>query len=296
MLPGAYATRYKAMMIRISDIGEATTRTGTRRSRLVCGGVEQLRFSTYNLLNGLVVTSGTVREGTLAAAVSSVGADVLALQEVDYAQRRSGEINQAAIAAEAAGTEGGRFAPALTGDPAADWEPADPLAEPDGPAYGVALLSRLPVLTWSARWFPASPVRLPLHVTGRRGLVPVKDHPRVALAAIAVGPSGPFTVAATHLSFVPGWNIRQLRNITRWVAGMPAPQILLGDFNLPGRVPHLVTGWNQLARVGTYPAWRPRVQWDHVVSRGVGHESVRAVTAHRLPVSDHAALSVDIDL
>ncbi|NDL59127.1 endonuclease/exonuclease/phosphatase family protein [Phytoactinopolyspora mesophila] len=255
-----------------------------------------MRFGTYNLLNGLIITSGTVREGTLAAAVSSLEADVLALQEVDYDQRRSGETNQAAIAAEAAGADWWRFAPALTGDPAGRWEPADPLVQPDGPAYGVALLSRLPVLTWSARWFPASPVRVPLQVPGRRGLVPVKDHPRVALAAIAIGPAGPFTVAAAHLSFVPGWNIRQLRTITRWLSAMPAPQILLGDFNLPGRVPHLVTGWNQLARVGTYPAWRPRVQWDHVITHGAGHESVRAVTAHRLPVSDHAALTVDIEL
>jgi len=111
---------------------------------------------------------------------------------------------------------------------------------------------------------------------------------------VLVGPDGPFTVVAAHLSFVPGWNVRQLRAIVRWLATMPAPRFLLGDLNIPGTLPGGITRWEQLARVPTYPSWRPRVQWDHILADGAGRGDVCAVTARRLPVSDHAALIVDV--
>jgi endonuclease/exonuclease/phosphatase family metal-dependent hydrolase len=125
--------------------------------------------------------------------------------------------------------------------------------------------------------------------------VPVNDHPRIALAAVVVGPDGPFTVVSTHLSFVPGWNVRQLRAIVGWMKTMPAPRLILGDLNLPGVVPRSVSRWRQLARIRTYPSWRPRVQWDHILADGIEPESVHAVIARRLPISDHAGLTVDLE-
>jgi endonuclease/exonuclease/phosphatase family metal-dependent hydrolase len=59
-------------------------------------------------------------------------------------------------------------------------------------------------------------------------------------------------------------------------------------------VPRLVTGWTQLARVPTYPSWRPRVQLDHVLADRP--TTVDAAHALRLPVSDHCALAVDLEL
>ena len=97
-----------------------------------------------------------------------------------------------------------------------------------------------------------------------------------------------------HLSFVPGWNVRQLRAVVRWAAALPGPRLLVGDFNLPGAVPRLVSGWTQLARVPTYPSWKPRVQLDHVLADRP--TPVAAARALRLPVSDHCALVVDVDL
>ena len=140
----------------------------------------------------------------------------------------------------------------------------------DGPTYGVGLVSRFPVRGWWIRRFRAAPFRLPLLVPmqPRPRLVPVPDEPRLAIAALIEGPSGPFTVVTTHLSFVPGYNVRQLRSLTRWVARMPGPVFLLGDLNLPGTLPSLVTGWRQLARQPTYPADGPRVQFDHVLAHG----------------------------
>jgi endonuclease/exonuclease/phosphatase family metal-dependent hydrolase len=123
------------------------------------------------------------------------------------------------------------------------------------------------------------------------------------LAAEVEGPSGPLTVLAAHLSFVPGWNVSQLARIRRSTADLPEPQLLMGDFNLPGRIPQTITGhgrrsarWRQLARVPTYPSYGPRVQFDHVLGLGVGRDSVRRTEAVRLGVSDHCALVVELEL
>jgi endonuclease/exonuclease/phosphatase family metal-dependent hydrolase len=104
-------------------------------------------------------------------------------------------------------------------------------------------------------------------------------------------------VATTHLSFVPGWNVRQLRAALAAVARLPAPRVLLGDLNLPGWLVRAVvvgTGWRPLASVATYPVERPRIQFDHVL----GHRwegRAAAVETHALPVSDHRALVVELE-
>jgi endonuclease/exonuclease/phosphatase family metal-dependent hydrolase len=254
-----------------------------------------LRLGTFNVLHGLSVRTGAADEADLRAAVAALDADVLGLQEVDRGQPRSGKADQAAAVADELAAPWWRFIPVLTGTPLA-WEHADAIDESATSAYGVALVSRLRVLHWDVRRFRAAPVRLPLSVVGRKGLTRVPDQPRVALAAIVVGPDGPFTVATAHLSFVPGWNARQLRSVVRWLAAMPPPRILCGDLNLPGRVPSVLTGWADLARISTYPSWRPRVQLDHVLASGVSLDAVRASTARRLPVSDHCALAVDVEV
>jgi endonuclease/exonuclease/phosphatase family metal-dependent hydrolase len=257
--------------------------------------VARLRFGTFNVLHGLSVKTGSADEIDLRAAAAALDADVVGLQEVDRGQPRSCKADQAAVVANELGATWWRFAPTLSGTPLT-WAPADPTDGSIGSGYGVALASRLRVLHWDVRSFPAAPVRLPLRVVGRPGLTRVPDQPRVALAAVVVGPDGPFTVATAHLSFVPGWNARQLRAVARWLAAMPPPRVLAGDLNLPGRVPATLTGWVDLARAPTYPSWRPRVQWDHVLASGIGPEDVRTATAMRLPVSDHCGLVVDVEV
>jgi endonuclease/exonuclease/phosphatase family metal-dependent hydrolase len=102
------------------------------------------------------------------------------------------------------------------------------------------------------------------------------------------------TVATAHLSFVPGANARQLRAIRRRLAGWPRPLVLLGDFNLPGRLPARLTGMTRLAAVPTYPSWSPRIQFDHILGDGISGSRVGEVRAEQLPVSDHCALSVEL--
>ena len=81
--------------------------------------------------------------------------------------------------------------------------------------------------------------------------------------------AGPVVVANTHLSFVPGWNVAQLREIVRWARTLPGPRVLLGDLNLPGPVARLTSRWTPAGRLATYPSWKPRVQLDHVLLDGL---------------------------
>jgi len=125
-------------------------------------------------------------------------------------------------------------------------------------------------------------------------LMLLDDEPRIGLAAVVDAPGGPLTVAVTHLSFVPGWNLRQLRRLRRELAGLPTPRILLGDFNLPGRLPAAITRWPDGYAGATYPNPDPKVQLDHVlVERGRLVPSGGGVA--RLPVSDHCAMWVDLE-
>ncbi len=168
-------------------------------------------------------------------------------------------------------------------------------ADPE-PHYGVALVSRWPVRSWHVTRLAAAPVRSPVVVPGV-GPMLLDDEPRVLLAAVVDAPFGTLTVATTHLSFVPGWNVRQLRQALRARAELPAPRVLLGDLNLPGAVTRLVGGWLSLARRATYPAPAPRIQLDHALVDRAGAGAlprVSRVETPALPVSDHRALVVQL--
>lgn len=257
-----------------------------------------MRLVTFNLLHGLSLADGSVDADVVGAELGSLRADVLGLQEVDRAQPRSRHVDMTAVAAAAMGAGATyRFLPALIGTPGQAWVAA---GEGDGrradvPAYGVALVTRLPVRSWHVRRLRAAPMRSPVAVHGSSTrVILIRDEPRVMLAAVVDGPSGPITVATTHLSFVPGWNVWQLRQVCRALRRLPSPQILLGDLNLPGGVAGLVSGWRMLARAATYPAVQPRVQLDHVLASGPVPALV-ATSAPRLRISDHCALVVDLD-
>lgn len=252
-----------------------------------------MRVATFNILHGRSVVHGTVVEDDLREAAREIDADIVGLQEVDLSQPRSDGVDQTAVVADALGAGSWLFVPSLHGSPGGEWAPAtdEPVA---GPAYGVGLVSRFPVRDWSVRRFGPAPVGMPLMVPGTRGLTHVDDEPRVAVAAQVETPSGQLTVVTAHLSFVPGWNVAQLRALARWARTLPGPRMLIGDFNLPGAVPRLTTRWAQPARVRTYPSWRPRVQLDHVLLDGFPADAVRGVRAVRTAVSDHCALVVDL--
>lgn len=259
--------------------------------------VQPVRLATFNLLNGCSPADGRVVPGRLDAAVQTLDADVLAVQEVDRHQPRSGMRDQTADVAGAVGSGAHRrFAAAVLGTPGGSWRAAsDSLCPGDGPSYGVGLVSRLPVHAWHVLRLPAAPVRSPVVVPGpQQRLMLLPDEPRVGLAAVVQLPAGQLlTVAGTHLSFVPGWNVVQLLRLVHWLRRLPQPVVLLGDLNLPGGIPPLLPGWRALARHATFPGSSPRWQLDHALAHGaVG--PVQASSAVELPVSDHRALVVDL--
>lgn len=253
-----------------------------------------MRLGTFNLMNGRSLTDGLVDADRVHAVIAGLDADVLGLQEVDRGQDRSGHADLARIAADAMGAKQVLFVPAVVGTPGQSFRIATD-ADQDGtdPHYGVALVSRYPVAEWRVTRLPAAPLRSPI-LAGPR-LMLLDDEPRVLIAAVLETPIGRVTVATTHLSFVPGWNVRQLQLVKRALRAMPAPRVLLGDLNLPGGLPRLFSGWHRLAGVPTYPAPAPRVQFDHVLADRRGIERlprVLDVANPAVPFSDHRPLIV----
>lgn len=254
-----------------------------------------VRLATFNILHGRSLTDGLVDAGRLRDAVAGLDADLLGLQEVDRDQSRSHGLDLTAEAAKAMGGEG-RFAAAIIGTPGEKWRPArDRDGDLPGAAYGIGLVTRLPVRRWLVTRLPSAPVRSPILIPGpTRRVLWLRDEPRVLLAAVLDTPDGPLTVANTHLSFVPGWNGAQLRRAVRALRQLPGPRVLLGDLNLPSALPRWLTGWQPLAEHPTYPASEPRVQLDHILGHGAGLPRAVASGAPALALSDHRALVVDL--
>jgi len=118
----------------------------------------------------------------------------------------------------------------------------------------------------------------------------------VGLAAEVEMPTGgTLLVATTHLSFVPGWNLAQLRRLTRALAALADGCVLLGDLNVPNPFARAPGGWHSMVRARTFPAPNPSMQIDHVLARGKVPPVV-AGRAHQLALSDHRALTVDLDV
>ena len=253
-----------------------------------------MRLATLNILHGRSPADGRVDLDRFAAAVAGLDADVLALQEVDRDQPRSHGADLTAVAADAMGAPDHRFVATLAGTPDL-WTAATGERQPEGAAYGIALLSRHPVTRWRTLSLPALPGRVPVVFRGSRRPVVVRDEPRAALCAVLDTPHGPLTVVATHLTFIPGWNGVQLRRLVRSLRAEPSPVVVLGDLNLDAGRPARLTGWRSLADAPTFPVDVPVRQLDHVLGDG----DVRAVGAGRsvdVGLSDHRALVVDVEL
>ncbi len=256
-----------------------------------------MRLVSFNILHGSPLAGGPVSTESLVDACASLDADVLCLQEVDRGQTRSGGVDQAAAIAEAVGAVAWRFEPALVGEPGAVWRAAtDDDSACTDPCYGVAVVSRLAVTGWHVVRLPPSPVSSPVFIPGGRGprFIWLADEPRVTVAAEVETPTGPLLVASTHLSFVPGWNLHQLRRLTGELVAVAGDRgcVMLGDLNVPNPFSRAAPGWRSLAMAKTFPASKPALQIDHALGRGRLPEVV-GFAAVELPVSDHRALVVD---
>ncbi|HET6563156.1 MAG TPA: endonuclease/exonuclease/phosphatase family protein [Marmoricola sp.] len=251
-----------------------------------------MRLATFNILHGRSPADDRVDVDRFAAAVRSLGADVLALQEVDRNQARSANADLTSVAAQVMGAAEHRFVAALAGSPGATWMAATGDEQPDSAGYGIALVSRVPVLSWEVVRLGSPPTRVPMWFRGSRVPELVRDEPRVAVAARVETPRGQLTVVNTHLSFVGWWGRRQLGTVMRSVEGME-PLVLVGDLNMGLARAEAVTGMRPLVREVTFPAHDPTEQLDHVLARGDVGE-LRDVSVRSMSLSDHCAVTVDL--
>jgi len=250
-----------------------------------------MRVATFNILNGRTASDHEVDLDVFQGAIASLDADVLALQEVDRSQPRSGHADLTAEAAEAMGAVDHRFVAALSGGPGATWIAATGREHPDAAAYGIALLSRYPVAAWEVVRLPTLRMRVPMWFDSPVPTL-VRDEPRVAVAAVIDTPDGMLTVANTHLSFVSRWGARQLKTLMASLNGVEHPLVLLGDLNMSSERATAITGMRSLIDTPTFPVDAPREQLDHVLS-DASWQTVKG-EARQLPISDHCALVVDV--
>jgi endonuclease/exonuclease/phosphatase family metal-dependent hydrolase len=252
-----------------------------------------MRVATFNILHGRTVGDGVV-PARLRECVRRLDPDILALQEVDCDQPRSDRADLTALAADAMGAVAHRFVAAISGTPGATWMAATGDEQPGTAAYGIALLSRFPVDSWQVLRLPRIPLRFPMYLPGPNRVMIVDEEPRAAVIAELQTPLGAMTVANTHLSFVPGWNRRQLRRLIRDLRGFPGPRLLAGDLNLTPPAVRRWSGMRPLAVAATFPAVNPDRQLDHILTDD-RRLSASTAESEPMPISDHRPLAVDLE-
>ena len=261
-----------------------------------------MKIATWNILHGMAVPEGQIHNERLAARAALLNVDLLAIQEVDYFQERSHYADQASVIAESMGAPFISRAFAITGTPGEKWKKWEPASNSDKCFYGNGIISRIPIVEEFrlelGRSKVGAPLAIPETVPGKSRpkikVIYIHDEPRVAQAVhLANG----ITVINTHLSFVPGMNIYQLRKIQQWAKTLPGKKILVGDLNLPGKIPAKIMKWQGAASELTYPSWGARVQFDHILiapSQSMSWQKIDFPPATRM-VSDHLPLGIKLD-
>jgi endonuclease/exonuclease/phosphatase family metal-dependent hydrolase len=281
----------------------------------------------------MAVPGGVIHNEHLAERAAQLDVDLLAIQEVDYYQERSHFADQTAVIADAMSAPFISRAFAIAGTPGEKWKKweeragrnpthsdsgtanTDTASANSDPAsvgwprenreryYGNGIVSRIPILEEfrielgrSKIGAPlAIPQTIPEQARPRIKVIYIHDEPRVAHA---VALENGITVINTHLSFVPGMNVYQLRKIHHWSKSLPGEKILLGDLNLPGKLPAKIMKWRSGAEQFTYPSWGARLQFDHILISSPAIENrgkiVFAPPVHML--SDHLPLGIEISL
>jgi len=267
-----------------------------------------MRLTSWNLQHGLITPPSTTANppALIQAALAEAGCDLIGLQEMDMLLERSGMANQVKDFADALATNHWAFAPALMGSPDEDWRnphDGDQLivtskTQSIAGAYGIGLVSKIPVISWHRLELKGSPVGIPMAfpVDGKMKRFYVRDHPRCALAAVL---DNGWLIINTHLSFVPGFSLMQLIKIKKWANTLPIKDkkkiIIMGDLNIPMSIFARGFGWNSLASQKTFPSWAPRVQIDYFLSQKVASEDVLHFPSTFPGISDHMPLTIEID-
>jgi len=231
---------------------------------------DTLRILAYNTHHGEGL-DGMLDLERIAEVIRSADPDVVALQEIDRQVERTGGVDQAQVYGEFTGLNPifGDFMPYQGGH------------------YGMALLSRHPVLEWEN-------VRLPPGA-----------EPRSTLAArIQIPGSGQeIWVGGIHFYRTREERLAQARTTLDFFRGVREPVFLVGDFNSqPGGavLTALEEAWNRPEKEGapfTFPADEPEREIDFILIRP--QERVRVLEYRVLdePVaSDHRPVLMVVEI
>ena len=244
-------------------------------------GMIPLRVMTYNV-HGCAGTDGRFDVERIASVIATYSPDIVALQELDVARRRSGGSHQANLIAEHLGMKG-HFHPAWL-----------PLPEEQ---YGDAILTPWPFELIKGAELPTASS-------------PLAFEPRGALWISVKKGNAKIQVMNTHL----GLSARERRNQVAALLGPDwlqhpdcgSPVIFCGDLNdIPGTRVYrsLASKLQDVQRVGglfrarpTFPSRFPLLRLDYIfVSPDVSVESVEVC---RIPparrASDHLPLVADL--
>ena len=257
------------------------------------GDGARLDPATAPLADSDIADAGAAREvlAALADQIRDIDPDVIALQEVDLGQRRSGRLDQTAVLADLLGWDGHRFAATYAGPVvglrrrprrSALTGRADDVLGPlrallgAGPAgFGNALLTRLPVRAWRVARLGRGPAVLTRR-SGGRALDPrsyaLSTSTMRNMIAAQIGPvdgaggPGGLAVASTHLATRTGTAAAQLAAAWAALAALPGPHVLAGDLNLHAELLAPLGIARDLGEGATYPSGAPARRIDHVLT------------------------------
>jgi endonuclease/exonuclease/phosphatase family metal-dependent hydrolase len=283
---------------------------------MVVAPAQRMRVISWNLLHGQKIppTNSQDWQAEIVGAAKKVADELqpnfIALQEVDYFQSRSDLTNQTKLVAQSMQLKYWAYLPTLIGTPGEKWRSVKDLKNSiitessidknPKASYGIALATNWPIKKLYVKKLGRSIVGMPLLIPKDNGkgvrFIYVKDEPRVAL--IAELENG-YTIATTHLSFVPGVNIFQLNKLSSYLKKLSGLALLTGDLNLPGNLPSKFSGFKSLISQATYPSWKPKIQFDYIMLRKSELKSVssiKPIKSTATGISDHTPIGVEIQI
>ena len=279
---------------------------------MVVAPAQKMRVISWNLLHGQVIPPLAEQDWqqNLITSAKDVAKhfqpDFISLQEVDYLQPRSGNINQTKLIAESMGLKYWYYLPALLGTPGSRWqkvknlEPGIISQNTNNPSpntsYGIGFATSVPIKKIYTKALGRSIIGMPLLVPKDNGkgarFIYVKDEPRVAL--IAELENG-LTIATTHLSFVPFVNVFQLNRLTFALKKLSGVPVLVGDLNLPANIPSKLSGFKSVISQSTYPSWKTKIQFDYIMVANNQEVQATPLSTIKPDISDHVPIGVELN-
>ena len=208
----------------------------------------------------------------IVAACASLDADVVALQE--QSGPPGGPSAAAMIAAELGYWQYETTLSDRIDDSSGRWIEA---SEPSGGTWGLAVLTRFPI------------IRTADVALGQARRDPVRQAQVVTLGV------GDFEIRVVnaHLTNRAPASLQQLCRLRQLLAtDAERATVALGDFNVPGCLASAVTRYNPASRAPTWPARRPLLRLDNVLTQGCDVAASAVTVVH--VGSDHRAIRAEV--